>query len=62
MSDFEHIDDPLAQEIHHRYSLNKVYRNDDILLSQHYGIKTPCLDVTFDLKTALFFRFINLPD
>lgn len=55
MSDFEQIDDPLAQEIYHRYSLNKVYRNDDILLSQHYGIKTPCLDVTFDLKTALFF-------
>lgn len=63
MSDFENIDDPLAQEIYHRFSENKVYGSDDILLSQHYGIKTPCLDVTFDLKTALFFslyKFVKL--
>lgn len=26
-----------------------------VALAQHYGIKTPMLDITSDLKTALFF-------
>lgn len=55
LSDLADFDDPISQEYHRRWELNKIYAPDIWLLAQHYGFSTACLDVTFDLKVAFFF-------
>lgn len=65
ISDLAFFDDPISQEYHRRWMLNKIYAPDIGLLAQHYGFPTTCLDVTFDLRVAFFFaayKFQTLPN
>lgn len=55
MSDLEEISNVAAKTIYDRYTKNMIFGKDSLLLAQHYGLKTANLDVTYDLKVALFF-------
>lgn len=58
LSDLEDFPEPENQEYFKRWQAHKInpYNSPDIYyLEQHYGFSTPCLDITFDLATAMFF-------
>lgn len=54
-SSIEDFPDPESQEFARRYKEKLNIGNEQALIEQHYGFPTVGLDVTFDLKTALFF-------
>lgn len=46
------------EEAKRRYELHRLdlpFSRDFVTLEQHYGMKTICMDVTFDVNTAFFF-------
>lgn len=53
--DVEDFPDPESQEYAKRYQLKHKYEREVPLIEQHYGYPTVGLDVTFDIKTAIFF-------
>ncbi|MNC33519.1 hypothetical protein D3C75_819140 [compost metagenome] len=53
--DVEDFPDPESQEYAKRYHLKHKYEGEVPLIEQHYGYPTVGLDVTFDIKTAIFF-------
>lgn len=53
--DMEDFPDLESQEFIKRYNQKLNFSKEQSLIEQHYGIPTVGLDVTFDLKTALFF-------
>lgn len=58
LSDLEDFPEPENQEYFKRWQAHKInpYNSPDMYyLEQHYGFSTPCLDITFDLATAMFF-------
>lgn len=58
LSDLEDFPEPENQEYFKRWQAHKInpYNSHDMYyLEQHYGFSTPCLDITFDLATAMFF-------
>lgn len=56
MSDMEDFEEDFNKEYNRRWRSIKIDDNADLpVIEQHYGIETPYLDVTFDLKVALFF-------
>ncbi|MDT3498858.1 FRG domain-containing protein [Bacillus toyonensis] len=54
-SNLEDFPDSESQEFASRYNQKLSIGNEQPLIEQHYGLQTVGLDVTFDLKTALFF-------
>lgn len=58
MSDLEDFPDADSREYFKRWQIHKIagpYSPEVPLLEQHYGMSTIGLDVTFDVRTALFF-------
>ncbi len=58
-SNLEDFPDSESQEFASRYNQKLSIGNEQALIEQHYGFPTVGLDVTFDLKTALFFATHN---
>ncbi|MGR5972894.1 FRG domain-containing protein [Bacillus cereus] len=56
-SNLEDFPDSESQEFASRYNQKLSIGNEQALIEQHYGFPTVGLDVTFDLKTALFFCY-----
>ncbi len=56
MSDMGFFEEDFNKEYFKRFSEIKIHPNSSLpAIEQHYGIETPYLDVTFDIKIALFF-------